>query len=240
GFTALIHGKYFHEETKATASQVTKYPGGKYLVVRDMAEARIVCDYIEKGENVGGLRTRFGKASSADLDFEKDLLHIGVANQTTMLSGESLAIAAEVRRSIGKRFGESAVDERFRSFDTICSATQDRQDAVVKMLEGGVDVCVVIGGYNSSNTNHLAALCAEKVRTYHVEDSACLRPDAGTIRYMPVGSHDEATASSWLADGPLVVGVTAGASTPNNKVGEVIERIFATRGVDVVSTLGAA
>jgi 4-hydroxy-3-methylbut-2-enyl diphosphate reductase len=240
GFTALIHGKYFHEETKATASQVTKYPGGKYIVVRDMAEARIVCEYIERGEHVDTLRSRFGKASSADLDFERDLLRIGVANQTTMLSGESLAIAAEVRRSIARRFGDGEADARFRSFDTICSATQDRQDAVVRMLEGGVDVCVVIGGYNSSNTNHLAALCAEKVRTYHVEDSACVRPESGTIRHMPVGSHEEATEPAWLPPGDLVVGVTAGASTPNNKVGEVIERIFATRGVDVVAALGVA
>ncbi len=240
GFTALIHGKYFHEETKATASQVTKYPGGRYIVVRDMGEARMVCDFIERGENLAALRARFGKATSSDLDYEKDLLHIGVANQTTMLSGESLAIAAEVRRSMVRRFGEAEADNRFRSFDTICSATQDRQDAVVRMLEGGVDVCVVIGGYNSSNTNHLAALCAQKVRTYHVEDSACLRPETGTIRYMPVGSHDEATETDWLPTGTVVVGVTAGASTPNNKVGEVIERVFATRGVDVMSMLGVA
>src|SRR5207302_779821 len=113
---------------------------------------------------------QFARAASPDFDFQRDLERIGVANQTTMLSGESLAIAGEVNKSLARRWGEGGAAERFRSFDTICSATQDRQDAVLKMLEGGVDIAVVIGGYNSSNTTHLAALCAERVRTFHVED----------------------------------------------------------------------
>ena len=236
GYTALIHGKYVHEETKATASQVTKYPGGKYVVVRNMGEARLICDWIEQGGDVGGLRTQFARAASPDFDFSKDLERIGVANQTTMLSGESLAIAAEVRASFARRWGEQEAARRFRSFDTICSATQDRQDAVLKMLEGGVDLAVVIGGYNSSNTTHLAALCAERVRTFHVEDSTCLDVAARAIRHRPVGAKDEVRETDWLPTGTLAIGVTAGASTPNNKVGEVIERLFQTRGIE----LGAA
>ena len=238
GFTALIHGKYFHEETRATASQATKYPGGKYLVVRDMAEAQEVCRVIERGgEGAAELRTRFGQAASPDFDFSRDLERIGVANQTTMLSGESLAIAAEVRKVMAARHGEAAAAERFRSFDTICSATQDRQDAVIKMLDDGVDVVVVIGGYNSSNTNHLQALCAERVTAFHVEDSDCIDPVARTIRHKPVGSHDEVTTADWLPAGRITVGITAGASTPNNKVGEVIERIFGTAGIDLVKVV---
>ena len=237
GYTALIHGKYVHEETKATASQVTKYPGGKYLVVRDMPEARTVCDFIERGSGAGALAARFAKAVSPGFDFTRDLGRIGVANQTTMLSSESLAIAGEVRKAVVARWGEAGAAERFRSFDTICSATQDRQDAVKRMLENGVDVAVVIGGYNSSNTNHLAALCAGHVPTYHVEDSACLRPEARTIRHKPVGAHEEVSVTDWLPPGALTVGVTAGASTPNNKVGEVIERIFATAGIEVAAAL---
>jgi 4-hydroxy-3-methylbut-2-en-1-yl diphosphate reductase len=240
GFTALIHGKYVHEETKATASQVTKYPGGKYLVVRNMVEARMVCDWIERRAGLEGLREQFVRAASPDFDFERDLERIGVANQTTMLSGESLAIAGEVSKSLARRWGEGDAAARFRSFDTICSATQDRQDAVLKMLEGGVDIAVVIGGYNSSNTTHLAALCAELVRTFHVEDSACLDVAARTIRHRPVGAHEEVTEADWLPTGPLVVGVTAGASTPNNKVGEVIERLFQTRGVELGAALARA
>jgi len=233
GFTALIHGKYSHEETRATASQVTKYPGGKYLVVRDMTEAHEICEFIERGGDGPAFRAQFAKAASPDFDFDVHLGRIGVANQTTMLSSESLAIAEEVRRVMVRRYGEKEAAERFRSFDTICSATQERQDAVKRMLEEGVDVVVVIGGYNSSNTNHLAALCSQRVPTYHVEDSACLRPETRTIRHKPVGAHEESTAADWLPAGALTVGVTAGASTPNNKVGELIGRIFATRGVVV-------
>jgi 4-hydroxy-3-methylbut-2-en-1-yl diphosphate reductase len=240
GFTAIIHGKYQHEETKATASQVTQYPGGRYLVVRNMAEARLVCDFIERGDGGGGaqtLRERFGAAASPGFDPDRDLVRVGIANQTTMLSSESLAIAAEIRRAMGARHGAAALAEHFRSFDTICSATQDRQDAVLRLLKDSVDVVVVIGGYNSSNTNHLAALCAEKLPTYHIEDAGCIDPAAGTVRHKPVGQTAEVEARDWLASGPRVVGVTAGASTPNNKVGETIQRIFATRGIVLAEAL---
>jgi len=243
GFTAVIHGKYQHEETRATASQVTQYPGGRYLVVRDMAEARLVCDFIEQGGGDGGtaedLRARFQAAASPGFDPARDLVRVGIANQTTMLSSESLAIAAELRRAMVKRHGAAALGEHFRSFDTICSATQDRQDAVVRLLQDSVDVVVVIGGYNSSNTSHLAALCAEKLPTYHIQDAACVDPATGTIRYMEVGAKAEVEARDWLGAGRRTVGVTAGASTPNNKVGETIERIFATRGIALAAALAA-
>ncbi|HTT67302.1 MAG TPA: 4-hydroxy-3-methylbut-2-enyl diphosphate reductase [Gemmatimonadales bacterium] len=235
GFTAIIHGKYQHEETRATASQVTDQPGGRYLVVRDMAEARLVCDFIERGDASGAetLRARFGAAASPGFDPAHDLERIGIANQTTMLSTESLAIAAELRRAMTSRHGVGKLGEHFRSFDTICSATQDRQDAVLRLLQDSVDVMVVIGGYNSSNTNHLAALCAERLPTYHIEDASCIDAASGTIRHKPVGGHQEAEIGGWLGAGGerRIVGVTAGASTPNNKVGETIERIFATRGI---------
>jgi 4-hydroxy-3-methylbut-2-enyl diphosphate reductase len=136
------------------------------------------------------------------------------------------------------RYGQEALAAHFRSFDTICSATQDRQDAVLKLLQDSVDVVVVIGGYNSSNTNHLAALCAERLTTYHVEDAACINPVAGTIRHKPVGAQQEAVVQNWLPAGKCVIGVTAGASTPNNKVGEAVERVFATRGVALATVLG--
>src|SRR5216117_4590334 len=159
GFTAIIHGKSYHEETKATSSQVTKYPGGRYLVVRDMSEAREVCDFIEGAGSGEPLLQQFAGKMSPGFDPARDLVRVGVANQTTMLSGESLAIAAEIRRSMAKRYGEGALAEHFRNFDTICSATQERQDAVLKLIGGALDLMVVIGGYNSSNTTHLAAIC---------------------------------------------------------------------------------
>jgi 4-hydroxy-3-methylbut-2-enyl diphosphate reductase len=233
GFTALIHGKAYHEETKATSSQVTKYPGGRYVVVRDMAEARLVCDYIEGRGDRGTLMQKFASALSPGFDPDRDLTRVGVANQTTMLSGESLAIAAEVGKSMARRHGEETLAEHFRTFDTICSATQERQDAVLKLIADPLDLMVVIGGYNSSNTTHLAAICHERVPTYHIEDAAGIDPEGGSIRFRPVGAKSEETRAGWLPTGRLVVGVTAGASTPNNKIGETIERIAATRGLSL-------
>ena len=233
GFTAVIHGKHYHEETKATASQVMKYPGGRYLVVLNMAEARLVCDYIEGQGDATTLDEWFRKAVSPGFSFERDLLRVGIANQTTMLSGESLAIAEEVRRSVARRYGDAAVPEHFRSFDTICSATQERQDAVLALLEEPLDVMVVVGGYNSSNTCHLAALVHSRgIPVFHIEDADSIDSAAGVIRYQPIGSKTEARADGWLGDA-RTIGITAGASTPNNKVGETIDRICATAGVEL-------
>lgn len=230
GFTAIIHGKHYHEETKATASQVMRHPGGKYLTVYDMDEARLVCDAIAGHADVAALRQQFEGAMSDDFDFSADLVRIGVANQTTMRSGESLAIAGELRGAISQRYGEANVAAHFRSFDTICSATQERQDAVVKLLETRPDVMIVIGGYNSSNTCALAALAkSHGVRTYHIEDSANITAD-GSIRHQPVKAKKDVTESGWLG-GVRTVGITAGASTPNNKIGETVERICEAAGV---------
>ncbi len=237
GFTAIIHGKYHHEETKATASQVTKHAGGKYLVVRDMTEAREVCAYVEGAGSGERFLQLFSGKISPGFDPDRDLVRVGVANQTTMLSGESLAIAAEIRRSMVKRYGEAALPDHFRTFDTICSATQDRQDAVLKLIAEPLDLMVVIGGYNSSNTTHLAAICHEKAPTYHIEDASCIDPEAGTIRFRPVGGKAEEQREGWLPPGRVTVGVTAGASTPNNKIGETIERIAAARGVALETLL---
>ena len=230
-FTAVIHGKHYHEETKATASQVMKYPGGRYLVVLNMDEARLVCDFIEGRGDAAALDERFRKAASPGFAFERDLERVGIANQTTMLSGESLAIAEEIRKSVARRYGDAAVAEHFRSFDTICSATQERQDAVLALLEEPLDVMVVVGGYNSSNTCHLAALVHSRgVPVFHIEDADAIDPATATLRHQPIGTRPESVAPGWLGDA-RTIGITAGASTPNNKIGETIDRICATAGV---------
>jgi 4-hydroxy-3-methylbut-2-en-1-yl diphosphate reductase len=237
GYTALIHGKHYHEETRATASQVMKYPNGHYLVVRQMDEAREVCDYIEGRGNRDAFIARFGKAASPGFDPDVHLRRIGVANQTTMLAKESLAIGEEVGQAISRARGAGARLTDFRTFDTICSATQERQDAVLALLEEPLDAMVVIGGFNSSNTISLAALCAERVPTYHIEDAAGLDPEAGTVHFRVAGvKHVEEICEGWLPEhGPIRVGVTAGASTPNNKIGETVGRILATRGLVFVT-----
>ena len=233
GFTSLIHGKYYHEETRATASQAEKYDGGQYFIVRTMEEAGLVCDFIEGRLSAAALMERFAHSASPNFDPARDLKRIGVANQTTMLARESLAIGELVGRSIARAHGEEYARENFRTFDTICSATQERQDAVVELLRERLDVMVVVGGYNSSNTISLAALCSESVRTFHVEDADDIDPFSGVIRHRPLGSKEETESSDWLpASGPVRVGITAGASTPNNKIGEAVGRIFATRGID--------
>jgi 4-hydroxy-3-methylbut-2-enyl diphosphate reductase len=238
GFTALIHGKYFHEETRATASQAHTVPNGKYVVVRDMAEAQLLMNYIEQNATAlsrDALIEHFAEKASHGFDPDVDLIRIGVANQTTMLATESLAIAAAVGRSLGARYGADHLQEHFRSFDTICSATQERQDAVLQIMQDPPDVMIVIGGYNSSNTNHLAHLCREYTTAYHIADATCIDPGARTIRHKPELAADapEVEERMWLPDGPLTIGLTAGASTPNNKIGETIQRILATRGLDV-------
>jgi 4-hydroxy-3-methylbut-2-en-1-yl diphosphate reductase len=246
GYTSLIHGKYYHEETRATASQVEKYVGGHYLVVRDMAEAELVMDYIEARAGRPTPRPalsreafleRFGKAASDGFDPELHLERIGVANQTTMLARESLAIGAAVGDAMARAHGESHRAEHFRTFDTICSATQDRQDAVMELLREPIDVMLVVGGYNSSNTISLAALCAEQVTTYHIADPEEIDVAGNRVRYRPVGAaHSEAVQEAWLpVSGALRVGITAGASTPNNKIGDSVARVFAIRGIDPAS-----
>jgi len=232
GFTAVIHGKHYHEETKATASQALTHPGGQYLCVRDREEAQAVCAFIQGALTASALLERFSHAVGAGFDPDQHLQRIGLANQTTMLMSESLEIQEMLRGAMCERWGEDGLRERFRAFDTICSATQDRQDAVLKILaEGGLDVMVVIGGYNSSNTQALARICAEKLPTFHIRGPEGLEA-SGAIHHRPVGvHHDELVAPAWLpSERPVTVGLTAGASTPNNVVGEVVERVLALRG----------
>jgi 4-hydroxy-3-methylbut-2-enyl diphosphate reductase len=230
GFTALIHGKYAHEETRATASRASQYPGGRYLVVRDHTEAEIVCAYIRRGGGAAAFLDRFARACSPGFDPDRDLQRVGLANQTTMLSSESIEIQTMVREALIDRHGPGEIEARFRAFDTICSATQDRQDAVLDLLASRPDLMVVIGGYNSSNTTHLAALAARTLPAYHIEEAACIRADA--IRHKPPGG-GEVETSGWLPAGRVTVGLTAGASTPNNKIGEVVEAIVRLRGLSI-------
>jgi 4-hydroxy-3-methylbut-2-enyl diphosphate reductase len=227
GFTSIIHGKVWHEETQATASQAVTY-GGRYLVVFDRADTEVVCDYIRGSGDREAFLARFAKAASDGFDPDRDLQRVGLANQTTMLMAESLEIEEMIRRAVIDRDGDAAAADRFQAFDTICSATQDRQDAVVALLrEKPIDLMLVIGGYNSSNTANLARICAASRPSYHIADPECL-VSAHEIRHRPVGSKTEVVATGWLpAEGPVTVGLTSGASTPDNLVGDAIARLEA-------------
>lgn len=225
GFTSIIHGKYWHEETRATASQAL-HAGGHYLVVLDRHEAASACEYIRHGGDSREFLERFARAVSPGFHPDRHLERIGCANQTTMLSSESLAIGEMFRDAVRDRYGERELSTRFQAFDTICSATQDRQDAIIALLaEHTVDAMIVIGGYNSSNTYNLARICAARSPTYHIAQPGCLL-SARAIRHKPVDGQDEVTAEGWLPQGKEVtIGLTSGASTPDNLVGAVIRRL---------------
>ena len=225
GFTSVIHGKYRHEETRATASQALHAGGGQYLVVFDRAEAAIVCGYIRSGGSRTEFLERFERSASPGFDPDVDLQYVGCANQTTMLSSESLEIGEMFRTAMRDRYGDIELARHFRAFDTICSATQDRQDAILALLaEQRVDLVVVIGGLNSSNTCNLARICMEQVPTYHIADPGGL-VSAETIRHKAVGSPTEITTTGWLPGGSVTIGLTSGASTPDNLVGTAIRRL---------------
>jgi 4-hydroxy-3-methylbut-2-enyl diphosphate reductase len=225
GYTSVIHGKAWHEETQATAAQAVEH-GGRYLVVFNRHEARIVCDYIQHGGSPDSFLTQFSAATSDGFDPDRDLQRIGLANQTTMLMSESLEIGEMLRAAMVDRYGDPTLTGRFQAFDTICSATQDRQDAVIALLDQQpIDLMMVIGGYNSSNTCNLARICAATRPTFHIAEPQCLI-SADEIRHRPVGGSTEVTTRGWLpATGPVALGLTSGASTPDNLVGAAIARV---------------
>jgi 4-hydroxy-3-methylbut-2-en-1-yl diphosphate reductase len=233
GFTSVIHGKYWHEETRATASQAQSTlstlaggaGNGHYLVVLDRTEAAMACDYIRSRGSREAFLQSFAKAVSPGFDPDLHLQRVGCANQTTMLSSESLEIGEMFRAAMTDRYGSEEVGDRFRAFDTICSATQDRQDAIIELLRTEtLDVMIVLGGYNSSNTCNLARICAERLPTYHIADPEAL-VSADEIHHKPAGGKQEATTRDWLPSGRLAIGLTSGASTPDNLVERVIRRL---------------
>ncbi len=225
-YTAVIHGKWKHEETQATSSRLCQFDHGRYLVVLNKEEAARVCDYIVRGGDREAFLKSFASACSRDFDPDVDLEKIGFANQTTMLSSESLEISEMLRRAISAR--DSGDAAKFRTFDTICSATQDRQNAVLELLKKDLDVMVVIGGYNSSNTTHLSEMAAATLPTYHINGADCIL-SAEEIRHRRVGEKEERIARDWLPKGEVKIGVTAGASTPNQEIGKVVEHIISLR-----------
>ncbi len=232
--TSIIHGKAWHEETKATSSQTGS---GHYLVVLTLAETDYVCDYILKGGSKEAFLEKFRGAYSNGFDPDIHLHAIGVANQTTMLRGETEEVQRRLKQAMAEKYGVANVKEHFRFFDTICGATQDRQDALEKLLANPLDLLLVIGGYNSSNTSHLAEMGEAKLPTFFIKNAAKLVSDREIIHYN-LHQQQEVTSENWLPQGRISVGITAGASCPNNLIEDTIRRLFALRGVEVSEVLG--
>ncbi|MEO0532850.1 MAG: 4-hydroxy-3-methylbut-2-enyl diphosphate reductase [Cyanobacteria bacterium P01_A01_bin.123] len=218
--TSIIHGKYKHEETVATSSFA-----GKYLVVLNLAEAEYVADYILNGGERDVFMAKFAQAASIGFDPDRDLDRVGIANQTTMLKGETEAIGKLFEHTMLKKYGPLNLNDHFQSFNTICDATQERQDAMFDLVDEPLDLMVVIGGYNSSNTTHLQEIAIEReIPSYHIDSAARIGP-GNQIEHKPLHG-DLIVTSPWLPDGSITVGVTSGASTPDRAVEETIEKIF--------------
>ena len=235
--TSIIHGKAWHEETMATSSQATAFKDGHYLVVFDLDETDYVCRYITEGGDRDEFLQKFDGAYSEGFDPNVHLKAIGVANQTTMLRGETEEVQRRMRDAMITKNGEEAIDEHFRYFDTICGATQDRQDALRDLLNRPMDLLLVVGGYNSSNTSHLAEMGEAKLPTYFIKDAEEM-VSAAKLNHFLQDKHEMAVAENWLpTEGDLTLGVTAGASCPNNLIEEVILRAYELRGESAESLL---
>jgi 4-hydroxy-3-methylbut-2-en-1-yl diphosphate reductase len=222
-YTSIIHGKYNHEETIATSSFA-----GTYLIVLNLKQAQYVCDYILHGGDRDEFMATFSKACSEGFDPDRDLERLGIANQTTMLKGETEQIGKLFEHTMLKKYGPAELNQHFLSFNTICDATQERQDAMFKLVEDRLDLMVVIGGYNSSNTTHLQEIAVERsIPSYHIDSADRIGP-GNRVEHKPL-HRDLETQENWLPEGKLTVGITSGASTPDRVVEAVIEKIFALK-----------
>jgi 4-hydroxy-3-methylbut-2-enyl diphosphate reductase len=239
GITSIIHGKAQHEETRATASRALgEDGGGHYLIVLTLADVDFVCEYIRRGGDRNAFLARFSDSISPGFDPDLHLKNIGVANQTTMLKSETEEIQRRIRQAVSDRDGDTAA---FHFFDTICGATQERQDALFDMLKKPMDVLLVVGGYNSSNTAHLVEIAEPEVTTFFIRSAACIK-SLEEIAHYDLHAREEVltAAGSWLdPEQPATIGITAGASCPNNLIEDTILKVLELRGVsaDVLSVL---
>ncbi len=226
--TSLIHGKALHEETRATASRALGKGGGHYLIVLNLEDTALVCDYIRQGGDREAFLAHFQDAHSQGFDPDIHLQRIGVANQTTMLRSETEEIQGRVRDAIAARDGGSTAG--FRFFDTICGATQERQDALFRLLDEPLDFLLVVGGYNSSNTTHLVEIGEKKLPTWFIRNADCIL-SGDEIRHFDIHGKNEQVSRDWLPVKPhMIVGITAEASCPNNLIEETIRRVLELRG----------
>ncbi|MBH8573254.1 4-hydroxy-3-methylbut-2-enyl diphosphate reductase [Nostocaceae cyanobacterium CENA369] len=222
-YTSIIHGKYKHEETVATSSFA-----GKYLIVLNLREAEYVANYILNGGNRDEFLHKFAKACSEGFDPDKDLERVGIANQTTMLKGETEQLGKLFERTMMQKYGPTELNQHFQSFNTICDATQERQDAMLELVQKNLDLIVVIGGFNSSNTTQLQQIAIERgLPSYHINNVERIK-SGNSIEHRQLNG-DLVITDNWLPEGEISVGITSGASTPDKIVEDVIEKIFALK-----------
>jgi 4-hydroxy-3-methylbut-2-enyl diphosphate reductase len=235
GFTSIIHGKASHEETRATSSRAMGDDGmGNYLVVLTLADVDYVCDYIRHGGDKESFLKRFPPgAHSAGFDPDLHLTRVGVANQTTMLKSETEEVQRRLKQAVLDRHGPVAGEQNFQVFDTICGATQERQDSLFGLLQQPLDVLLVVGGYNSSNTTHLVEIGEQQLPTFFIRTADCLKSLEQIVHFdLHLKAEKESYSTKLASDEPVIVGITAGASCPSNLIEDTVLRVFQLRGVD--------
>lgn len=231
GITSIIHGKASHEETRATASRALGTEGnGHYLVILTLKDTEYLCNYLLNGGDKEEFLDRFAGATSRGFDPESHLMKLGVANQTTMLKSETEEIQQRIRKAMETRDGNA---ENFHMFDTICGATQERQDALFTLLDETMDLMLVIGGYNSSNTTHLVEISEKSLPTFFIQGASCIESLEQIVHFDIHQSQEikSSYADLFSQDEQLTIGITAGASCPNNLIEDSITRILKLRGI---------
>lgn len=241
-FTSIIHGKASHEETRATSSRALGDDGsGHYLVILTLADVDYVCDYIRKGGDKQAFYERFKGADAYSPGFDPDqhLVRVGVANQTTMLKSETEEIQRRLQKAVEDRDGVGSTN--FQVFDTICGATQERQDSLFGLLQQPLDILLVVGGYNSSNTTHLVEIGEQQLPTFFIRTAECLTSLEQIVHFDLHLKAEKTSYSGKLASQePITIGITAGASCPNNLIEDALLRVFALRGIDEASVRAAS
>ncbi len=230
GITSIIHGKENHEETRATASRALgENKDGHYLVILTLDDTDFVCDYIRSGGDKDAFLKRFEGSYEDGFDPNIHLKKVGVANQTTMLKSETLEIQNRLAKAISDRDG---APDNFSVFDTICGATQERQDALFEMLKTKMDLLLVVGGYNSSNTAHLVEIGEKELPTFFIRDASQIKSLEEIVHYDL--HHERETTSDYAGvfsgKNHIIIGLTAGASCPNNLIEDTVRKVFALRG----------
>jgi 4-hydroxy-3-methylbut-2-enyl diphosphate reductase len=225
GYTLVVHGKYLHEETRATFSHASDT--GPVVVVRNMKEAELLAKYIRKELSAEQFEIDFANKFSSGFSVSRDLQKIGVVNQTTMLASETQEIASFLKDVVVGMYGEEATTD---TRDTLCYATNDNQNATIGVLESGADMAVVVGGFNSSNTIQIATILGERMPVYFVRnaDDLISRQKATVFNYSLL--KEEEIVPSLLFEENLKLVVTSGASCPDKTVDLVIQKLVSLRG----------
>ena len=238
GFTSIIHGKASHEETRATSSRAMGDDGmGNYLVVLTLGDVDYVCDYIRQGGDKEAFLKRFTPgAHSVGFDPDLHLTRVGVANQTTMLKSETEEVQRRLKQAVLDRHGPEAGEQNFQVFDTICGATQERQDSLFGLLKQPLDVLLVVGGYNSSNTTHLVEIGEQQLPTFFIRTADCLKSLEQIVHFdLHLKAEKESYSTKLASNEAVTVGITAGASCPSNLIEDTVLRVFQLRGVDTAA-----